>query len=267
MAGHGRMKALARLLETGGVPEKSSEEVESEKIAIQNIHRQFYDADEANLLEEKDMHVFGCRPLTDPLRLVCCNACKKPIKASQYAAHAERCSSISSTADTALERDGDNGHKKPPRKGRRKLQAGKGKEHEKPTSKGEDTAAPSESNLNDHNSTPCSPSGEAQRILDTVDRAATRNASGICNGGKNCSSGVPSPLATKIYYSQGSHRLRIALGHLYHKMSPKEHGHDSVCVEVKEDSKALHETHKDGVTQMKVDRQSAFQNNSKRMAM
>lgn len=39
------------------------------------------------------------------------------------------------------------------------------------------------------------------------------------------------PLATKIYPSQGSHRLRTALGHLYQQTSLNGHGNDSVFVQ------------------------------------
>eukprot|EP00268_Persea_americana_P024431 TRINITY_DN2384_c0_g3_i9.p4 TRINITY_DN2384_c0_g3~~TRINITY_DN2384_c0_g3_i9.p4 ORF type:complete len:102 (+),score=27.14 TRINITY_DN2384_c0_g3_i9:292-597(+) len=86
--GRERMAALARLLVLGGFPEATAEEANIEKLAIQSICRELHEADEANLLEEEDMHVFDCKPLTDPLNLVCCNACKKPVKASQFAAHA-----------------------------------------------------------------------------------------------------------------------------------------------------------------------------------
>lgn len=244
-----------RLLRAG-IPEKSAEDVALEKIAVQTIHRQFHDADEANLLEERDMHVFDCWPLTDPLHLVCCNACKKPIKASQYAAHAERCRSINLAEDTVLELDGGFGHKKPPRKGRKKFQADQGREQEKSESIGGDILTPAASNLDDQNGMVCSPSVEAQRTPVSVDHGATRDASVIRNGG------VPYPLATKIYYSQGSHRLRRELGHLYHKISPKEHGHDSVCAQLKQGeeslssqapyhSKTLHETHNGGFSQAK----------------
>ncbi|XP_042519687.1 101 kDa malaria antigen-like isoform X2 [Macadamia integrifolia] len=86
--GKGRMAAMVRLLETGNFSEITAEEASHEKLAVQSIHREFREADEANLLEEEDMHVFDCKPLADPLHLVCCYACKKPVKASQYAAHA-----------------------------------------------------------------------------------------------------------------------------------------------------------------------------------
>ncbi|XP_039019661.1 uncharacterized protein LOC120151211 isoform X1 [Hibiscus syriacus] len=49
-----------------------------------------------------------------------CNACKKPVKASQYAAHAELCRSLKITKEIILELDGSTGHRKPPRKERKK---------------------------------------------------------------------------------------------------------------------------------------------------
>ncbi|EYU43885.1 hypothetical protein MIMGU_mgv1a016091mg [Erythranthe guttata] len=60
---------------------------------------------------------------------VCCNACKKPIKASQYAAHAaywffifaELCKSFSSSVELEQELDAPAVNKKPPRKERKKL--------------------------------------------------------------------------------------------------------------------------------------------------
>ncbi|XP_058082314.1 uncharacterized protein LOC131230412 isoform X2 [Magnolia sinica] len=120
--GRGRMAAMARLLAAGNFPETTKEELNDEKIAAQAIYKELHEANEANLLEEEDMHVFDFMPLTDPLHLVCCNACKKPIKASQFAAHADRCRSLNSKEDIVLGLDGGTGHKKPPRKGRKKLQ-------------------------------------------------------------------------------------------------------------------------------------------------
>uniref|UniRef100_A0A2P2KPZ5 Uncharacterized protein MANES_03G190800 n=1 Tax=Rhizophora mucronata TaxID=61149 RepID=A0A2P2KPZ5_RHIMU len=68
-----------------------------------------------------DMDIFGLMPMTDPLHLVCCNACKKPVKASQYAAHAEICRSLTSAGEMLLDTSGGIGHRRPPRKERKKL--------------------------------------------------------------------------------------------------------------------------------------------------
>ncbi|XP_022740827.1 uncharacterized protein LOC111292580 isoform X10 [Durio zibethinus] len=118
--GSGRMAVMARLLEAGSISPNVAEEVGNKKLAAQYIYRELRGADEANLLDEEDMHVFGLKPMADPLNLVCCNACKKPVKASQYAAHAELCRSLKTTEDTILELDVSTGHRKPPRKERKK---------------------------------------------------------------------------------------------------------------------------------------------------
>ncbi|KAK8498335.1 hypothetical protein V6N13_116085 [Hibiscus sabdariffa] len=118
--GSGRMAVMARLLEVGSISSSMAEDVVNKKLATQYIYRELRGADEANLLDEEDMHVFGLKPMTDPLNLVCCNACKKPVKASQYAAHAELCRSLKITEEIILELDGSTGHRKPQRKERKK---------------------------------------------------------------------------------------------------------------------------------------------------
>ncbi|XP_022760487.1 uncharacterized protein LOC111306810 isoform X2 [Durio zibethinus] len=118
--GSGRMAVMATLLGAGSISPNTAEDVGNQKLAIQYIYRELRGADEANLLDEEDMDVFGLKPMTDPLNLVCCNACKKPVKASQYAAHAELCRSLKATEETTLELDGSTGHRKPPRKERKK---------------------------------------------------------------------------------------------------------------------------------------------------
>ncbi|KAJ4823069.1 hypothetical protein Tsubulata_009595 [Turnera subulata] len=92
--GDGRMAVMARLLASGGLSESAAEDVSQQKFTAQSINRELRDADEANLLDEEDMHVFGLMPMADPLLLVCCNACKKPVKASQYAAHSDQATPI-----------------------------------------------------------------------------------------------------------------------------------------------------------------------------
>ncbi|XP_057860031.2 uncharacterized protein LOC131068777 isoform X9 [Cryptomeria japonica] len=155
--GRGRLAAMERLLSSGSSMEPSSaEEAIRERLAAQVIQKEMDEADEANLLEEEDMHVFEWKPLTDPLNLVSCKTCKKPIKASQYAAHAERCKSLSASDDTGLELDGGTGHKRPPRKVRKKVQT----THENQTTAagdqeisesfdGEDTCASESANVDD----------------------------------------------------------------------------------------------------------------------
>ncbi|RXH80287.1 hypothetical protein DVH24_041434 [Malus domestica] len=111
--GNGRMAVMARLLAGVNVSQSTTEGVGHHKFAAQIICRELSEANEANLLDEEDMHVFGLKPMVDPLHLVCCNACKKPVKASQYAAHA-------GLEETTLELDGSMGQRKPPRKERKK---------------------------------------------------------------------------------------------------------------------------------------------------
>ncbi|XP_031261975.1 uncharacterized protein LOC116120173 isoform X2 [Pistacia vera] len=115
------MAVMARLLEVGRFSPNRADEVTHQKLAAQNIYRELRQADEANLLDEEDMHVFGLKPMADSLHLVCCNACKKPVKASQYAAHAELCRSLNATGEPMLDVYSGTGNRKPPRKERKKL--------------------------------------------------------------------------------------------------------------------------------------------------
>jgi hypothetical protein len=97
------------------------DDLTGDKGAAQILHRQLFDAHEPNLLDEDDMHIFGSKPMADPLDLVFCNTCKKPIKASQYAVHAERCSSgkVNPNDSMGTGIDDDCGTKKPPKTGRK----------------------------------------------------------------------------------------------------------------------------------------------------
>ncbi|XP_020245813.1 uncharacterized protein LOC109823829 isoform X3 [Asparagus officinalis] len=249
----GRMACMVRLHEAGNFAEKSSEEVTHEGIAIQTIHRQFYDADEQNLLEEADMHVFDAMPLTDPLHLVCCNACGKPVKASQFAAHEERCKSISSKENADQELYGGADQKKPSKKGRQRIQLTNGREKQKSESAGGDSTAASEFKFKYQNGMLHSVTGKAQTSADhgrTIPDASTNGAS------------IPGPLAMKVYHPQGSYRLRKTLGYLYQQRAAKEHSHDSVGVQLKQDKAMLssrvpyanissHEVQKEDVPQTK----------------
>ncbi|XP_042475781.1 uncharacterized protein LOC122057662 isoform X2 [Macadamia integrifolia] len=208
--GKWRMAAMVRLLETGNFSEITAEEVSHEKLAVQSIHRELREADEANLLEEEDMHVFDCKPLQDPLHLVCCNACKRPIKASQYAAHAERCRSFNSTEETGLELDGGTGHKKPPRKGRKKLQTAQDQaarvvEQERSESVHADDHAVSDSTVDDQAGMNYSISREIKRHSVSIDGAAVIDGSGLSPGITNYLAGVmsPSKRRTKLMAVEG----------------------------------------------------------------
>eukprot|EP00249_Psilotum_nudum_P013128 c24167_g1_i1 orf=753-2189(+) len=120
-SGRGQMAVMDRLFSTGSATEPSAEELAYDKAVLRMVQKEIFEADEANLLEEEDMHVFDREPLSDRLSLVSCNYCKKPIKTSQYLAHAEWCRSFSTSDETLLELDGGTGPKKPPRKARKKF--------------------------------------------------------------------------------------------------------------------------------------------------
>ncbi|MED6143113.1 hypothetical protein PIB30_003827 [Stylosanthes scabra] len=117
--GIGRMEVMARFLAAGSFSQTIADDFG--RSAAEYICRELREADEANLLDEEDMHVYGQSPMTDLLQLVCCNLCKKPIKDSQYATHAELCRSLKLTEPTSLELDGSTGNRKPPRKEKKKL--------------------------------------------------------------------------------------------------------------------------------------------------
>eukprot|EP00268_Persea_americana_P024428 TRINITY_DN2384_c0_g3_i2.p1 TRINITY_DN2384_c0_g3~~TRINITY_DN2384_c0_g3_i2.p1 ORF type:complete len:392 (+),score=90.83 TRINITY_DN2384_c0_g3_i2:292-1467(+) len=196
--GRERMAALARLLVLGGFPEATAEEANIEKLAIQSICRELHEADEANLLNEEDMHVFDCRPLTDPLNLVCCNACKKPVKASQFAPHTERCRTLNFSKDIVLELDGGTGHKKPPRKGKKKVQTAHynqtaivGERERSESIDGEETTVGL--NMDDQTGLASSLFREAKRDSTLMDGALVIDGSGVNSGSTNHSMGVVSP--------------------------------------------------------------------------
>ncbi|ESW19854.1 hypothetical protein PHAVU_006G161000 [Phaseolus vulgaris] len=121
--GGGRMEVMARLLASGSFSQTVADDFAHQKTAAEYICTELREADEANLLHEEDMHVYGESPMTDALQLVCCNNCKKPIKESQFAAHTELCRSLKLTDQTTLELDGSAGNRKPPRKEKKKLPA------------------------------------------------------------------------------------------------------------------------------------------------
>ncbi|XP_057476542.1 uncharacterized protein LOC130764356 isoform X5 [Actinidia eriantha] len=282
--GNGRMAAMARLLEAGSYSQNIAEEVGNQKFAAQYIQRELREADEANLLDEKDMDVFGLEPMTDPLHLVrdfafiellinivlkvCCNACKKPVMASQYATHAELCKSLSYAEDIVSELDGGTGNKKPPRKERKKLTAYSGNlscldgalkmdvsrvspgssDHStcamRPPAKRSKLIAAEGLPMSDHLETA---NGVARSLCICTQKACTckefpkgcrsEKTFDYVNGYQKpsdvhecCfpSKDVPAPLATKMFYSQRNHRLRSALTYLYYEASSKEHSGDFV---------------------------------------
>ncbi|KAL3626149.1 hypothetical protein CASFOL_029698 [Castilleja foliolosa] len=264
-----KMKALPRLLEAGSVPQNlmgkevagdadvflrrnshSKVEIGHQKLAAQYIRREIQEADEANLLDEEDMHIFGLRPMTDPLNLVCCNSCKKPIKASHFAAHAEICKLLSSREDISPELDGPAVLKKPPRKERKKStqtkKATSVREVKKLESVDSYGIAASESHvaeniqmnpsaepkrnvhLNsnpkmngrvDHYDLPCSEDA-TKASSKPLKRIATENPpnpvpKNLCKTAAEVRPYVLAPMATKIYYSQRNQHLRRAISHMF----------------------------------------------------
>ncbi|XP_057489217.1 uncharacterized protein LOC130775123 isoform X1 [Actinidia eriantha] len=202
--GNGRMAAMARLLAAGSFSQNIAEEVGNQKLAAQYIQRELREADEANLLDEEDMHVFGLEPMTDPLHLVCCNACKKPIMASQYAAHAELCKSLSSVEEIVSELNGGTGNKKPPRKERKKLltaysaNTGGGKERF-PSAEADDV----EFHLDEQAPLASSLSMETKRNLSCLDGTLTMDVSRVSPGSTDHSIMPPPLKRSKLIAAEG----------------------------------------------------------------
>lgn len=71
------MTVMARILASGGFQQAVPEKAGYQKLVGQYIQKALLDADDPNLIDEEDMHVFDLNPLTDNLHLVCCNSCKK----------------------------------------------------------------------------------------------------------------------------------------------------------------------------------------------
>ncbi|KAK3136698.1 hypothetical protein QOZ80_5BG0441140 [Eleusine coracana subsp. coracana] len=192
MSGHVKMASVLKLVMMEN--HTATDDVINERNAAQVLQKQLFDAHEPNLLDEDDMHIFGSKPMTDPLDLVCCSTCKKPVKASQYAVHADKCSSAKvNTNDNMIEDHG--GPMKPPKKGRKIKLASNGtqKIHIKVKT----------------NSRPeCKDSANGLKL----DNVHARNIQPL---NSTSDPSVPAPLATKMYHSQGSCRLRLELGQLY----------------------------------------------------
>ncbi|GLT61068.1 hypothetical protein SLA2020_338010 [Shorea laevis] len=212
--GSGRMAVMARLLAAESFSQTMAEEVGHQKLAAQYICRELRDADEANLLDEEDMHVFGLKPMAEPLHLVCCNACKKPIKASQYAAHAGLCRSLNSAEENILVLDGSTGSRKPPRKERKKLltayanQTTPVGEREKSQPIDADAAAASESQL-DSQIGIASFALDAKRNSACVDVASMMDVSGVCPGNMDHPACVMLPPTKRSKLIAAGHQLLL----------------------------------------------------------
>ncbi|XVF62668.1 hypothetical protein PTKIN_Ptkin09bG0026800 [Pterospermum kingtungense] len=207
--GSGRMAVMARLLEAGSISPNIAEEVGNQKLAAQYIYRELRGADEANLLDEEDMHVFGLSPMDDPLNLVCCNSCKKPVKASQYAAHAGLCRSLKTTEETVLELDGSTGHRKPPRKEKKKSLAAYANQ---PTPVGEqekseivdaDGTTASESHLDGQVGMTSSLTMDAKRNSTCVDTTYLMHCSGVSPQNTDLSTSVVPPSTKRFKLKAG----------------------------------------------------------------
>ncbi|KMZ76418.1 hypothetical protein ZOSMA_101G00010 [Zostera marina] len=213
---HVRMASMARLLSYGNHMEITSETT-FDTLVVQTVHREFHEADEANLLEEKDMHIYDSRPLSDPLHLVLCNACQKPIKASQYSIHAELCRSFKSSEDIVVELNGGLGNKKPPKKGKKKFQSpctnqGTTGEKDKSESVDADSVFYSELNIDGNSGMHNSYISRAPALADNI---VTREFSEASNISRKQTTDISAPLATKMYYTNGRCHLRAAISHLY----------------------------------------------------
>ncbi|KAF7813692.1 uncharacterized protein G2W53_034668 [Senna tora] len=119
--GSGRMAVIARLLAAGRLSQTMAEEIGHQKSAAEYVCRELREADEANLLDEEDMHVYGSKPMSDPLQLVRFAACFHSLICAMELSSSELCRSLKYTEQTILELDGSTGNRKPPRKEKKKL--------------------------------------------------------------------------------------------------------------------------------------------------
>ncbi|XP_078179131.1 uncharacterized protein LOC144573269 isoform X3 [Carex rostrata] len=199
-------------LENGFCCETPKEEINDEKTATQLLRKGFLDADEANLLEEEDMHVFGCKPMADPLHLVCCNCCKKPVRASQYTTHAERCNPLTFKRDSPSGINNEVKAKKPPRKGKKASER---------TTSGNQNASIGVKAKKEIADEICV-SGLAMGVENSLSSVSGRGSTVTMHEpddikfSSTSSRGVPHPLATKIYHCQRNSQLRFELSQIYY---------------------------------------------------
>uniref|UniRef100_A0A0E0FNX3 SAGA-associated factor 11 n=1 Tax=Oryza nivara TaxID=4536 RepID=A0A0E0FNX3_ORYNI len=203
------------------------DDLTGDKGAAQILHRQLFDAHQPNLLDEDDMHIFGSKPMADPLDLVCCNTCKKPIKASQYAVHAERCSSgkVNPNDSMGTGIDDDCGTKKPPKKGR-KIKLTNQKVHIKLKAKSQSENKNIANGFELDNVL----ANKVQPIGSTIDQRlkSSANNPALTSVPQGHHRDAPVPLATKMYHSQGNYRLRLELGQLYRQSCSEHSGSYSI---------------------------------------
>ncbi|XP_057771939.1 uncharacterized protein LOC130991638 isoform X2 [Salvia miltiorrhiza] len=272
----GKMTALARLVDAGSVSRAATEEVSYQKLAAHSIGRELRDADEANLIDEEECFLFALE--------VCCNACKKPIKASQYATHAELCKSLISRGEINLVFDGPAVTKKPPRKERKKSQITQSKKAKslRESKKFEsvdsgDIAAPG-SHIDENIQMSVFPEARRETHLHSTDkmngstvnpynvdclkdvtkrsskplkRTSAENPSNqgtenFCKSAAEVLPYVPAPLATKIYYSQRNHNLRRAITRMFFEEPDKEFCNEVPSLEDYQVNAALGQTSSPG---------------------
>ncbi|KAI4364411.1 hypothetical protein MLD38_020507 [Melastoma candidum] len=246
----GKMAVLARCIMGDGLLQSRTDKVGDTKLLAQDIYREFCEADEPNLLNEEDMHIFGLKPLTDELHLVSCNACKKPIMASQYLAHAEICKLLGSSFKATLESDGPTRNKRPHCKERKKSLRSTSRKpagvdnghivkgpHAVPQNGGYSACSmqppmkrpkliaghhPSERDgswmmSGSMKAILCDISPSHQEML--RDYPVGKSKSTEVNAKGQFSAGIPAPLASKIYYSQRSSRLRFVLAESHYTVA------------------------------------------------
>lgn len=242
-----KMAVMARLSASEKFSQAvSAEKAQHQKLVAQYMQRELLEADDANLLSEEDMHVFDLNPLTDPLHLVCCNFCKKPVKASQFVIHEELCRSLGIAEELLSELDSGTGNRKPPRKERKKVTTGKRVQERFATVDPSETSVLS-SQLDEQGGIMSSCLMEAKGAPGTIADIAgemvpllkrpkliaadsaqpleeIQTARGVGNTTRiqDAITYVPAPLAAKTYYSQRNNHLQAAISHMYNQASTKE---------------------------------------------
>ncbi|XP_021862261.2 uncharacterized protein [Spinacia oleracea] len=247
-----KMAVMARLSASGNISQGLAEKAGHQKLVAEYIQKELLEADDANLLVEEDMHVFDLNPLTDPLNLVCCNFCKKPVKASKFATHAELCRSLGSAEELLSELDRGTGNQKPPRKERKKSVTAEKRltltgVQEKLANVDASETAVSSFQLEDQGGITFSCLREAKGTIGKITGLAgetvplikrpkliaadtaqpsdeTRTVRGVRNitSFQDAITYVPAPLATKIYYSQRNNRLQASISHMFNRASTEK---------------------------------------------
>nr|GEU72660.1 hypothetical protein [Tanacetum cinerariifolium] len=239
---------MTTIMEGRSTSQIMADDVGRWKLAAQYIQRELKEADEVNLLDEEDMHVFGLRPMMDPLILVCCNSCKKPVKVSQYATHEEICKSLSLLVDSTKENDVVAVKKKPPKKEKKKIQISISPQAAsvgKPERPALANTAASNSHVDEQTLKMTSfriqtkgrefPKESQARSMKKVNSVTSHQIPRNLDDHHIQSEGMPSvpaPLATKIYYSQRTQRLRSAISHMYHRSSYTQHDNGLINMEI-----------------------------------